>query len=62
VNKLEMTSLSVVVAALPSPAGGTDTLDWDMHSEPKSREKHSILVTLSCVGRGKPIPDLDPWS
>ncbi len=61
-NKLEVTSVSVVVAAVPPPAGGTDTLDWEMHAEPKSREKHSILVTLSYGGRGKPIPDLDPWS
>jgi len=62
VNKLEMTSVSIVVAVVPPPAGNADTLDWDMYSEPKSREKHSILVSLTCSGRGKPIPDLDPWS
>ena len=44
--------------AVPEP----ETLDWEMISRPRARERGTLAAALRNAGRGKPLPDPDPWA
>ncbi len=42
--------------------GVLDAVDWDMVAIPKERKQSTLKVTLRFMGKGKPLPDPDPWT
>jgi hypothetical protein len=47
---------------LEGTAAESEMLDWEMVSTPRKRETRTLSVSLHYAGRGKPIPDPDPWT